>query len=450
MIHTMKAFNTVACSLFLSATAMAETDLVKWLKEQTALDAAKVPAGKVLTAEEVDQRAAELWKAYKESLGKTKAKAWLMKNPQAYKPGEKPKVFAASIKHGKFTMPYTIITIGTKQAAGWPMFICMHCGGKFYGKGTVKEHGWDVNSREWKAQMSLTFSQYKPDGLYFIPRMADDNMGRWWHKHNIEIFTKVMAHAKVFNEVDPNRVYMMGISQGGYGSCHLGPYMADQFAAVGPMAGGMMTVTQNLRNLPFRSDIGEKDTAYKRIELAKKLHAKLDEHRKADPQGYLNELNVQMGRGHGINYSLTPSWLVKHTRNPYPEKIVWHCKEKQVLYKDNFYWISLSDVPQKGEFQIEAKIDKAQNRIAISALELQPKPKDAKEQPKQALQSSDLIVHLNDKLLDLSEPVTIQVNGKQLFEGKVERQESTMVKNLIQRMDPNYAFPATVTLKLKK
>jgi poly(3-hydroxybutyrate) depolymerase len=85
--------------------------------------------------------------------------------------------------------------------------------------------------------MQLTAKVDKPAGLYLLPRMAAGRMGRWWHKHNIDIFTRMIRHAILFNEVDPNRVYIMGISQGGYGSCHLAPFLADLFAGAGPMDG---------------------------------------------------------------------------------------------------------------------------------------------------------------------------------------------------------------------
>jgi len=33
-------------------------------------------------------------------------------------------------------------------------------------------------------------------------------------KHNIDIFTRMIRDAILFNDVNPNKVYIMGISQG--------------------------------------------------------------------------------------------------------------------------------------------------------------------------------------------------------------------------------------------
>ena len=405
---------------------------------------------KVLTAEEVTNTLPQLLASYKKAAITQGWDKQLMKNPPVFDGKGRPKVSAAILEQDGKKMPYTIIVRGEKPKNGYPLFISMHGGGKYHGEEKVGPHGWSVNSREWQTQMHFALKGiYKPAGVYFIPRMADDNLGRWWHAFNIKIFKTMISRAVLFNEVDPNRIYMMGISQGGYGSCHLGPFMADHLAAVGPMAGGMMTVTENLRNLPFRSDIGENDTAYNRIKLAKELHAKLDEHKAKDPKGFVNELAIQKGRGHGIDYSKNPVWLAKHTRNPYPEKILWRCHQKQGLYADSFYWLSLSSTPEKGEYSITATINKKSNSVEITATEIIPPADKEKESTKKPLKSSDIIVHLNDKMLDLNKVVTIKLNGKTSFKGKVERNLSTMMQNLAKRKDINYAFPASIILKAK-
>jgi len=178
------------------------------------------------------------------------------------------------------------------------------------------------------------------------------------------------------------------------------------------MAGGMMTVTENLRNLPFRSDIGEKDTMYDRIKLANELHTQLDKLKSKDPEGYKNVLAIQKGRGHGIDYSKSPTWLAEHTRNPYPEKIVWRCFQKDGIYRDHFYWLSLSQTPTEGEFEIIATLDKGSNKVVISAEEVVTvQYKKEKKSTRKPLEAAHVIVHLNDEMLDLDKEVIIELNG---------------------------------------
>ena len=398
-----------------------------------------------LAAGDVEMEQNRLWKAYTEAARRARWDRELLPVPETIakmtERRKRPQLTAGSLKSGEHEMPYLFMAKGEKPATGWPMFICLHGGGQ---QKVEKAHGWDVNTREWQAQMSLTGRVYKPSGLYFIPRMADDRLGRWWHKHNIDIFTRVIRHAILFNDVDPNKIYIMGISQGGYGSCHLAPFMADLFAAAGPMAGGMMTVTENLRNLPFRSDIGEKDTMFKRIEYAQQLHEAIDAHKAKDPEGYKNVLAIQKGRGHGIDYSLSPTWLATNTRNPHPERIVWRCHNKHGIFRDNFYWLSLTNTPEKGEFRIVASLDKKNNLVTITAEEVTPAKEQGEEPSRKPLTASQIVVHLNDAMLDLEKEITIELNGNQAFKGMLQRSQGTILRNLVERGDINYAFPAEV------
>jgi len=462
----MKHFFSVLLLCALSSCASAIEDisevrpeLQRWFsaaKGDRAIVEAKLKRFKPLSAAELARVSKVVWSDYAAAARKLGWNKKLMATPptleqlRAMKASKRPTIRPSTLSAYGKNMPYIILARGKKPKQGWPLFISMHGGGKFYGKGKVGPHGWEVNSREWKTQMKLFQYIFKPAGLYFIPRMADDNMGRWFHKHNIEIFSEMIRHAILFNGVDPNRIYIMGISQGGYGTCHLAPFMADTFAAAGSMAGGMNTVTENLRNLPFRSDIGEHDTAYKRIKLASELHAAIDAHKKKDPGAYKNVLAIQKGKGHGIDYSLSPKWLSRHKRDPHPDKIVWRCFAKDGLYRQHFYWLSLSEVPKKGEFKITAEVDRKNNKIILSAQETMPAATKGGNSTLKSLMSADLIVKLNDKLLDLDKPITIMLNGEVVFTGRVKRELLTMMNNLAERGDPYYAFPAQVRIKLKK
>lgn len=405
---------------------------------------------KILAREDVSVQRDFLWRLYKKSAAKAGWDSQLLKSPEpVQKMIAEGKAITLTVDHlrtdGK-SMPYLFVTKGRKPKDGWPMFICLHGGGKYGGEEKIEAHGWNINNSEWQAQMQLSIAAYEPAGIYFVPRMADDRLGRWWHKHNIEIITGMIRRAVLFNDVNPNKVYIMGISQGGYGTGHLAPFMADLFAAAGPMAGGMMTVTENLRNLPYRTDIGELDTAFDRIKMARELHDKINEHKASDPEGYTNLLAVQQGRGHGIDYRMSPKWMGTHTRNPHPEKIVWRCHEKDGLYRDSFYWLSLSDKPKSGEFQIIATLDRTNNAVEIKGWEEGETTKDGEKRLRKPLTSSKIVVHLNDDMLDLDKEVVVKINGKVGFKGKVKRSRESMMLNLLKRGDINYAFPVNITV----
>ena len=452
-MNSLSAFLAFACSCAVYAGGEKMDDESWWMESamvgrpERVSDALKKED--LLEKSEVKPAQKLLWQRYKKVATRLGWNRHLLPVPPAQQSNSNrpAQIKFSQLQADGMDMPYVFMRKGQKPEAGWPLFICLHGGGQYNQRDLAGPHGWSVNNSEWQAQMKLTRRVYKPDGLYFIPRMAHDRWGRWWMKHNIHIFTKMIKDAILFNEVDPNRVYIMGISQGGYGTCHLAPFLADQFAAAGAMAGGMMTVTENLRNLPFRSDIGEKDTMFDRINLAKKLHASLGSLKAKDPKGYENVLAIQKGRGHGIDYSLSPSWLEPHIRNPFPERVVWRCYAKDGIYRDHFYWVSLTEKPKSGEFEIVATLDKSANKVLVTAEEVQGRTgKEGEVVLRQPLTSSHVIVSLNDHMLDLDRPVTIELNGKTVFHGKVKRSRITMMQNLVKRGDINYAFPVNVEL----
>ncbi|MCB1132063.1 MAG: hypothetical protein KDN05_13105, partial [Verrucomicrobiae bacterium] len=162
-----------------------------------------------------------------------------------------------SLPLGDHLMPYAAIRKGAGREGSRALFLCLHGGGQ---KADADgPHAWNVNDSEFRTQITLAMQVYQPDGIYFIPRMADDRLGRWWHKHNQQAFDTLIDHAILHWGVDPERVYLLGISEGGYGTDILACWMPDRFAGANAMAAGvgLGTPPANLRNLAFRTDVGE-------------------------------------------------------------------------------------------------------------------------------------------------------------------------------------------------
>jgi hypothetical protein len=59
-----------------------------------------------------------------------------------------------------------------------------------------------------------------------------------------------------------------------------------------------------------------------------------------------------------------------------------------------------------------------------------------------------LILHLDDKLLDLDQPVTVIVNGKQGFSGTVEHRLSHMADDIARHGGRGRVAPPRVTVPL--
>ncbi|MBK9384413.1 MAG: hypothetical protein IPN34_06280 [Planctomycetes bacterium] len=344
---------------------------------------------------------------------------------------------------GAHAMPYVLLCKGEKPPGGWPLFLCLHGGG---GNAEAKgPHAWEVNSREWQAQKILFQRVYQPAGLYLIPRMADDRQGRWYFDHNQQAFEELITKCLLFREVDANRVYLMGISEGGYGAIRFAGNRPDRFAATGGMAAAEPLGTsppENMRNLGLRIDIGERDTLFDRIGLARRMGERLAELRAADPQGYDFVVNVQAGRGHGIDYSQTPPWLAARVRNPRPTRVVWTVQPFHTTVELQRYWLALDERPASMPLYLSATLRENQLHVTVEVEANEPGA------GRVAAAGGTLRIRLDDRLADLDAPIEITVNGRERSAVQVVRRLEVMARTLTERLDPSYCFAAEIALDL--
>ena len=158
---------------------------------------------------------------------------------------------------GNLEMPFFYQVFGEKPAGGRSLFISMHGGGN-----TAKQ----VNDQQYENQKRL----YKPaEGVYLAPRAPTNTWNLWHEPHIDRLFARLIEDLIVLEEVDPNRVYIMGYSAGGDGVYALAPRMAARLAAASMMAGHPNdTSPLGLRNLPFAIHVGALDGGYGRNKVA--------------------------------------------------------------------------------------------------------------------------------------------------------------------------------------
>lgn len=306
---------------------------------------------------------------------------------------------------------------GKAPKDGRSMYISMHGGGE-----CPKE----VNDEQWVNQIYL----YEPhEGLYIAPR-APWNSWDLWHREGLdELFEELITAGIIFENVNPDKIYILGYSAGGDGVWRMAPRMADRWAAAAMMAGHPGETSQiNLRNLPFTIWMGEHDSAYARNSLAIKKGKTMKKLQASDPTGYIHKTNIVEGKGHWMEYADGEAipWLSQFKRNPYPEKIVW--RQEKVL-RDRFYWIG---VPKReAAHGKEIIIERKGNNIYIDKCHY-----------------SHLTIYLNDSMFDLDKPIKIFYKGKRICKKKAKRSIATLHETLNERNDPRYTFPAKIEIEL--
>ena len=325
---------------------------------------------------------------------------------------------AKQIKLDTKVMRFDYKLFGKKPATGRNLYISMHGGG-----GAPPQ----VNDSQWENQKRL----YQPkEGVYLVPRAPTDTWNLWHQGHIDPMFTRLIENLIVFEDVNPDRVYIMGYSAGGDGVYQLAPRMADQLAAAAMMAGHPNeTSPLGLRNIGFTLHMGEKDGAYKRNQIAATWKGLLADLQKADPQGYRHHVQIHPGKGHWMNLqdAVAVEWMAKFTRDLRPKKIVW--KQDDVRHQ-RFYWLAVGQGDAKARALVRASHDDSRFTIDTNDVET-------------------LVIRLDDTMTDLDQPIQVIAGDKTVFTGKVQRSIATLVKTLAERGDPNAMFSAEVEVTLK-
>ncbi|MDR0726027.1 MAG: alpha/beta hydrolase [Prevotellaceae bacterium] len=318
---------------------------------------------------------------------------------------------------GKYVMKFDYRVFGEKPADGRSLYISMHGGGNTSDA---------VNDRQWSNQIRL----YEPDeGVYLAPRSAVNDWNMWFQPHIDTLFDKLIQLAAAFEDVNPDKVYLMGYSAGGDGAYRMAPRLADRWAAAAMMAGHPGDVSPlNLRNIGFSLWMGEQDSAYNRNAEAARFGKLMDSLHQADVNGYIHETHIVAGRGHWMNKqdSAAVPWMAKFRRNAIPQKVVWRQDDTP---HESFYWLSVSlNEIEKGKQLI---VEHADNTFTVLKNDYRT-----------------FKIGLNDSMIDFSKPVKVVVNGKVVFNKKVIRKIEDIYASIEKRNDSSLIFSAFITVEI--
>jgi dienelactone hydrolase len=325
---------------------------------------------------------------------------------------------AKSIRIGDKTLRYDFTVFGAKPATGRSLFLSLHGGG---------EADASVNDEQWENQKVL----YEPEeGIYLAPR-APTNTWNLWHEAHIDgLFTRLIENLIALEDVDPNRVYVMGYSAGGDGVYQLAPRMADSWAAAAMMAGHPNDAKpDSLRNIGFTIHVGAEDSAYDRNLIAGEWNDLLDTLESADPDGYAHEVEVHAGKGHWMDLedAVAVPWMAEFTRDPLPRRVVWLQDD---VPHERFYWLAVPAEEAETATKVVAECDAQTITLETSGIR-------------------HLKIRLSDALVDLDQPVSVSQGGAVLFSGPVIRTIGTLAVTLAERGDPALVFPAELTVEAR-
>ncbi|MBD5314056.1 MAG: hypothetical protein HDS06_07555 [Bacteroides sp.] len=335
---------------------------------------------------------------------------------------------------------------GKKPDNGYPLFLYLHGSGE--------------PAQEWQIGLYLAKMFEDSPSAYFVPRIPrTGEYYRWWQKGKQYAWEKLLRQALVSDEIDPDRIYFFGISEGGYGSQRLASFYADYLAAAGPMAGGEPLANapvENCRNIAFSLRTGDRDYGFYRDKLTRYTKEAFDSLQRIHPDDYIHNVELIPGMGHQIDYRLTTPWLAGYKRNPYPTDVSWEDFEMDGIHRTGFYNLQVIERPDSSKrTRYEMSIHDNVVTISVDNVEYRTIETDSEwgiplkfERSYSPATSGIFKVYLNNDLVELTRPVKVVVNGKLMFSGKLKCTLDNMVESCREYHDPRRIFPASVNVDI--
>lgn len=310
---------------------------------------------------------------------------------------------------------------GYTPERAWPLVLSIPGAGE----GAAQERS------RWVAQ----FREGEREFVVVCPEETAEQRGKGWGSSEVERALQLRALDEALRRyrIDPDRVFLAGVSRGGHATWELGLLHADRFAGLYANAGGPRLIhfgwLDNLGRVPLLEVLGARDdpllvaNVRTAVERLRKAGASIVFHEDPDA-GHL------VGFGHDGEFA---GWIAEKRRDLWPKRIAHGFSR---LDQGRAFWLEAtrlsgkvldptasrpsvktppgrktSDEELRRLFakQVEEGVARIEGTVEGNRIELRTR------------KVAEVVVYLSEKLVDLDQPVEVRVNGKRRFQGKVTR-----------------------------
>ena len=337
-----------------------------------------------------------------------------------------------SIRVGNDTMRYGLyVPSSYDPSRSYPLILCLH-GVGFDG---------DTYLDRWQPRLG-------EDYLLACPTMEE---AEWWTRRGEALVLAVLSEVSHTYHVDPDRVFLTGMSNGGIGTYLIGLNHTDRFAALMPMAGAFPTalfpLLDNAKNTPLYIIHGSKDQVMP-VQYSRDVEAYLK--RNDYPVTYREHDRVHpMAGGHYFPREELPdllTWIKTQQRTAEPRELV--------VVRDR-------DHPGRDAWVRIDEIDSA----AGSFWESEHHPEEGRRLQRgaygrlKARVSGNTIFVTVDKIIrysllippdfvDWKKPVLVFTNGRVSFEQLLQPDSRSLLEEARHRPDPRQIVFSTIEIRV--
>jgi hypothetical protein len=337
-----------------------------------------------------------------------------------------------SIRIGRQVFRYGLYVPETYQSTReYPLIICLH-GLGFTG---------DAYLERWQPRLG-------DDYILACPTLPE---GDWWTRRAEELVLQLIRAVSARYRVDPDRIMLTGMSNGGIGTYIIGAHQAPLFAGISPMAAGLPDVLfpflKNLQHTPVYIIHGSEDRVMP-VELSRAVAEELRglnspvvyrEHTRTHP----------MAGGHFFPREELPdlvSWFGSRQRDPLPKRLV---VVRDATHLTAFGWVRIDSAEHIAAFSdhlIDSQDEAIVHRVYASLIAEVVAPNRIEVQTTRVRRYS---LFLNETLVDFSHPLTIVTNGHLSFLDTVLPSVGTLLRQARLHQDRHVLFPALVTVPVE-
>jgi predicted esterase len=351
------------------------------------------------------------------------------------------------VKHMGKELTYSLyVPESAQEGQPLPMIVILHGMG---GRG-------DSTLQSWRKRLNDEFIILSPS----YP------MGAWWTLSAEELVLQLIRETKMRVPVDPNRIFLAGLSNGAMGTYMIGSFYPDYFAGIIPIAGAIsephyLHFLINLTNTPLYSIQGLHDPVFP-IQFSRRINKILTDMKY--PLTYRE--HTEKGSAHGGHFlpeSEVPAlleWLKEQRREPY-SAIIRMVREGNHL--DRIQWARVTRGLNMAALQIPGPLPESMNLKdgkPATLIAVHKEPNLFEITGKNLL---EIELYLDADRVDFEQPVMVtfqemkELNGKVFTEqklvkyhGKVNKDTALLLREFKLRRDPEQLYDAKITVVLEK
>jgi len=372
---------------------------------------------------------------------------------------------------------YLVVPSSYQPATATGLVVFMHGGGKGSAR-TAPDRYMAPADKDTPVGSTRLGEIFEATGMIGVGPSApwnENNHSRWTMPESDEYLADVILECKRRYHIDPDRVFLMGHSMGGFGAYHQVQRQPDRFAAVIASAGSW-TLAQwpVIRGTTFciahgmndaEHGVRDRHTDFAFARFAHEMLAERD----------IPHVLLQQPGGHSVGYSKA--------------LILKFLQDNQDLRRDAFFphiaiaspvgyrestlyplhhnrWLTL-DAATEGKLEFDALKSNGKGHRKDGTLEewnswrLTRSKVEHRGAMVEAINKGDNLIEvttsnvarftvwLHPRMVDFCQAVRVTVNGEPRFEGKVEPSLGTALESFERRRDWGLVYPAKITLDLK-